>query len=89
MYVILFYDIADKEKNNSRAIRKSIEKYLKRVQLSVFEGEIRESDLKRLKHKLQKVADGDLDSIILYEFKRLSYSNRVVIGLDKNEGIFW
>ena len=92
MYIILFYDIADrsqKEKDNSRAIRKTVEKYLTRVQYSVFEGEIRGSDLKKLKASLIKVADKELDSIIIYESTRLNYTERIVIGKDKNEGIFW
>jgi len=92
MYVILFYDIADrsqKEKDNSRAIRKTVEKYLTRVQFSVFEGELRPSDLKKLKANLIKVTDKNLDSIIIYESTRLNYTNRIVIGKDKNEGIFW
>ena len=92
MYVILFYDIADrsqKEKDNSRAIRKAVEKYLIRVQFSVFEGEISPSDLKRLKATLIKVANKDLDSIVIYESTRMNYTDRVVIGKDKNEGIFW
>ncbi len=92
MYIILFYDIADrsqKEKDNSRAIRKAVEKYLTRVQFSVFEGEIRPSDLKKLKATLLKVADKDLDSIVIYESTRLNYTERIVIGVDKNEGIFW
>lgn len=91
MYVILFYDIAgrgQKEKDNSRAIRKTVEKYLSRVQFSVFEGEIRPSDLKKLKVQLGKVAHKDLDSIILYESTRLNYTERSVIGIDKNESIF-
>jgi CRISPR-associated protein Cas2 len=92
MYVILFYDIADrsqKEKDNSRAIRKAVEKYLTRVQFSVFEGEIRPSDLKKLKATLIKVANKELDSIVIYESTRLNYTQRLVIGVDKNEGIFW
>jgi len=92
MYIILFYDIADpsqKEKDNSRAIRKTVEKYLTRVQYSVFEGEIRPSDLKKLKAHLIKVADKALDSIVIYESTRLNYTERIVIGKDKNEGIFW
>ncbi|RLA69698.1 MAG: CRISPR-associated endonuclease Cas2 [Epsilonproteobacteria bacterium] len=92
MYLILFYDIADrskKEKDNSRAIRKTVEKYLTRVQFSVFEGEIRPSDLKKLKATLLKVADKELDSIVIYESTRLNYTERIVIGVDKNEGIFW
>ena len=91
MYVILFYDIANrsqKEKDNSRAIRKAVEKYLMRVQFSVFEGEIRPSDLKKLKADLAKVVDKALDSIIIYESTRLNYTQRIVMGIDKNETIF-
>jgi len=91
MYVILFYDIADrslKEKDNSRRIRKAVEKYLSRVQFSVFEGEIRESDLKKLKAQLKKVSEKELDSIVIYESTRQNYTQRVVIGVDKNETLF-
>ena len=91
MYVILFYDIADKslkEKDNSRRIRKTVEKYLSRVQFSVFEGEIRESDLKKLKAQLKKVSQKELDSIVIYESTRQNYTKRIVIGVDKNETLF-
>lgn len=91
MYVIVFYDIADrsqKEKDNSRQIRKSIEKYLNRVQYSVFEGEIRPSDLKKLKAELLRAVDTKLDSIVIYESTRLNYAERIVMGLDKNETLF-
>ena len=48
MYIILFYDIADKsirdKKENSYKIRKEVEKYPTRVQFSVFEGEISPSE---------------------------------------------
>lgn len=92
MYIILFYDIADKsikaQKDNSYKIRKEVEKYLTRVQYSVFEGEISPSDLKRLKAHLNRVIDKELDSIIIYESTRLNYTQRIVIGVDKNDGIF-
>jgi len=92
MYIILFYDIADKsiraKKENSYKIRKEVEKYLTRVQFSVFEGEITPSDLKRLKAHLNKVIDKELDSIIIYESTRLNYTERIVMGIDKNDGIF-
>ncbi len=91
MFVILFYDLADKnlkEKDNSRRIRKEVEKYLSRVQYSVFEGEIRASELKRLKEKLKKECQDEFDSIIIYEFDRPSYTKREVIGVDKNETLF-
>lgn len=91
MYVILFYDIADrsqKERDNSRRIRKAVEKYLTRVQYSVFEGEMLPSDLKKLKAELLKAVDTKLDSIVIYESTRLNYTERIVMGLDKNEVLF-
>jgi len=92
MYIILFYDIADKtvrdQKDNSYKIRKEVEKYLTRVQFSVFEGEITPSDLRKLKAHLAKVAEKELDSIIIYESTRLNYTERIVIGVDKNDGLF-
>lgn len=91
MYVILFYDIADrsqKERDNSRRIRKAVEKYLTRVQYSVFEGEMLPSDLKKLKVELLKAVDTKLDSIVIYESTRLNYTERIVMGLDKNEVLF-
>ena len=91
MYAILFYDISssdEKEKNNAARIRKAVEKFLPRVQFSVFEGEIRASDLKKLIAILQKECSNKLDSIVIYTFNSLKYSQRLVIGRDKNEAIF-
>ena len=91
MYVILFYDIAgaeQKEKNNANRIRKAVEKFLPRVQFSVFEGEIRESDFKKLTVVLQKECAPQLDSIVIYTFNSLKYSKRIVIGQDKNSALF-
>lgn len=91
MFVILFYDIenaAKKEKNNARRIQKAVEKFLPRVQYSVFEGDIRQSDFKKLVAILQKECVKEYDSIIIYTFNSLKYSNRLVIGQDKNEPIF-
>ena len=58
------------------------------MQFSVFEGEIRESDLKKLKAQLKKVSEKELDSIVIYESTRQNYTQRVVIGVDKNETLF-
>ena len=91
MYAILFYDISssdEKEKNNAARIRKAVEKFLSRVQFSVFEGEIRASDLKKLMAILQKECFNRLDSVVIYTFNSLKYSQRLVIGCDKNEAIF-
>ncbi len=77
-----------KKKDNSRKIRKEVEKYLSRVQFSVFEGEIRPSELKKLKAFLKKVVINELDSVVIYEFASMNYINRDVIGIDKNNNIF-
>ena len=91
MYAILFYDISssdEKEKNNATRVRKAVEKFLPRVQFSVFEGEIRASDLKKLMAILQKECSNKLDSVVIYTFNSLKYSQRLIIGRDKNEAIF-
>ena len=91
MYAILFYDISssdEKKKNNAARVRKAVEKFLPRVQFSVFEGEIRASDLKKLMAILQKECFNKLDSVVIYTFNSLKYSQRLVIGCDKNEAIF-
>ena len=91
MYVILFYDIAgaeQKEKNNANRIRKAVEKFLPRVQFSVFEGKIRESDFKKLTAVLQKECAPQLDSIVIYTFSSLKYSKRIVIGQEKSGALF-
>ena len=87
MYAILFYDsagAAQQEKHNANRIRKAVEKFLPRVQFSVFEGEIRASDFKKLTNLLQKECVQELDSIVIYTFNSLKYSERIVIGQDKN-----
>lgn len=91
MYVILFYDIQnrdEKEKDNSRRVRKVAEKYLPRVQYSVYEGEMRPSDYRAMLSALKKEAEEDHDSIVVYTFESLRYSDRIVIGQDKNQTIF-
>ena len=89
--MILFYDIAgreQKERNNANRIRKAVEKFLPRVQFSVYEGKIRESDFKKLSKTLQKECVSELDSIVIYTFNSLKYSERIVIGVDKNSQVF-
>ena len=91
MYVILFYDIAgreQKERNNANRIRKAVEKFLPRVQFSVYEGEMRASVFNRLSKTLQKECASELDSIVIYTFNSLKYSERIVIGVDKNSPVF-
>lgn len=91
MYVILFYDISNdeqKDKKNASRIRKVVEKFLPRVQFSVYEGEIRQSDFTKMLHFLQQECALEYDSVVIYTFNSLKYSKRLVIGVDKNEPLF-
>lgn len=82
LFVILFYDF--KEQRVSRAL-KICRKYLTWVQNSVFEGEITEANLKKLKSELKQKMRQDEDSIIIYTFSNMRYSEREVIGVEKNQ----
>lgn len=80
MFVVLVYDVG--EKRVARAL-KTCRKYLHWVQNSVFEGEISELNLKKLKAELTKVMDQSEDSVILYTWRTQKYSNREIMGVEK------
>jgi len=87
--IILFYDIPKKKKNNNYLrIKKIAEQYLKRVQYSVFEGELSEAIFKEMTIRLEDVVNKEIDSIILYSFKSKYYSERKILGIDKKESMF-
>lgn len=81
MFVILVYDFG--EKRVGRAL-KTCRKYLTWVQNSVFEGDITEGNIKKLKLEMSKIMHEEEDSIIIYKFSSTKYSNREVLGVTKN-----
>lgn len=80
MYVILVYDIKEER---VQKVLKTCRKYLYWVQNSVFEGEITEGKLARLKHELGKIMNPEEDSVIIYTFLSERYSRREILGLNK------
>lgn len=64
---------------------KTCRKYLNWVQNSVFEGEISEVNLKKLKAELKRIMDEEEDSIIIYTWRTQRYTNREIMGIEKNE----
>ncbi|OPJ62159.1 CRISPR-associated endonuclease Cas2 [Clostridium oryzae] len=82
MFVILVYDFG--EKRVGRALKKC-RKYLTWVQNSVFEGEITEANMKKLKMELSEIVHSNEDSVIVYTLRNTRYSKREVIGVSKNE----
>jgi len=80
MRVILVYDINVKR---VAKVLKICRKYLHWVQNSVFEGEITEAKLEKLKRELRAIINEEEDSVIIYTFKTGWYTGRELIGVKK------
>lgn len=80
MLVIAVYDINVKRVTK---VLKCCRKYLYWVQNSVFEGEITETNYKKLKMEVQKIIKNNEDSVIFYTFRTTKYSKREVLGIKK------
>lgn len=80
MFVILVYDIGEKR---VAKVLKTCRKYLYWVQNSVFEGEISDANLTKLKFELDRIIDEDKDSILIYSFRTTKYSNVETMGIKK------
>jgi CRISPR-associated protein Cas2 len=75
---IVVYDISDPSR--LRQVAKICEKYLYRVQKSVFEGELTRSQLYALKHDLKKAINTSEDSVIIYFMTRTSTKRKIQLG---------
>lgn len=82
MYIILVYDFGE---NRVAKALKTCRKYLTWVQNSVFEGEITEGNLKKLKVELENKMDKDVDSLIIYTLSKNKYIDKEIIGYEKNK----
>lgn len=80
MFVIMVYDVEVKRVGK---VLKTGRKYLYWVQNSVLEGNINESNFKRLKMELNRIIDPDYDSVIFYTFRTTKYSEREIMGVEK------
>lgn len=81
VYVIVVYDM---EADRTRLLLKLCRRYLTHVQNSVFEGEITEGDLERLRNGIEdRLVDGE--SAIIYELSSEKYVDRTVFGVDPTE----
>ena len=69
MYVILVYDISEDDNGQKVLSRtfKICKRYLTHIQNSVFEGEISEAQIIKLKYELQKSLRPDKDSVIVFK----------------------
>ncbi len=82
MKVILVYDIAldePKDQNRLNKVRKIVRKYINHVQKFVFEGNITQSKLERLKKEIMDTIDKDRDSVIIYVFEDSFHYKRHIL----------
>lgn len=80
MFIILVYDIGEKR---VQKVLKTCRKYLYWVQNSVFEGDITDADLVKLKTELRKIINTKEDSILIYQFRSTRYSLSETMGIKK------
>lgn len=87
MYIILIYDISKEEKgqNRWRNIFKICKKYLSHIQNSVFEGEITNSQLKKMKLELKPYIDKDIDSVIVFKARQEKWVDKEYWGIYNEE----
>ena len=83
MYVILVYDINLEEKEGQKVLRnvfKTCKKYLVHIQNSVFEGELLESQMLKLKAELNKYIREDKDSVIVFKSRSQRWLDKEFLG---------
>ena len=83
MYVILVYDINLESKEGQKVLRKvfkTCKKYLIHIQNSVFEGELLESQVIKLKAELDKYIRENKDSVILFKSRNQRWLEKEFLG---------
>lgn len=77
MYVILVYDCGEKRVGK---MLKLCRRYLNWIQNSVFEGNITEVLLKKLKYEAKEIMDEKEDSLIIFASRQEQWLEKEVIG---------
>lgn len=77
MFVILVYDIHVKRVSK---VMRTVRRYLLHVQKSVFEGQLTQRQLISLQEQLESIIVPEEDSVIMYQFDSLKYSQQLVLG---------
>ena len=88
MYVILVYDINLEEKEGQKVLRnvyKTCKKYLVHIQNSVFEGELLESQMLKLKTELNRYIRDDKDSVIVFNSRSQRWLDKEFLGMIEDD----
>lgn len=76
-YAIIVYDVEVKRQNK---IREFLRRFLFHVQNSVFEGDIKESDIFYIEKTLKRIINEEKDSVIIYILPSNSILRKIEIG---------
>ncbi|MEA1994171.1 MAG: CRISPR-associated endonuclease Cas2 [Euryarchaeota archaeon] len=82
MYLLVVYDI---EETRVAKVCKFLRRYLNWIQNSVFEGNLTESELKKVKKELKKIIDEKYDSVLIFKMRDKRYVDKEVLGIEKTE----
>lgn len=87
MYVILVYDIKTEDDGGVvlNRVYKKCKKYLSHIQNSVFEGELSDSQLIKLKHELNSIIRVNMDSIIIFKSRSERWLNKEMLGVQDDK----
>lgn len=83
MYVVLVYDIKTDDGGPKILNRtfKICKKYLNHIQNSVFEGELSNTQILKLKYELESVIRKDIDSIIIFKSRNNKWMEKEMWGI--------
>jgi CRISPR-associated protein Cas2 len=83
MYVIVVYDIISQKRGSK--LLKFLRQHLIWIQNSVFEGEVTEAGFEKILAGIREIINKEKDSVIYYIFDSKNYTERGVLGIEKNE----
>ncbi|MEM2001871.1 MAG: CRISPR-associated endonuclease Cas2 [Candidatus Methanomethylicaceae archaeon] len=81
MYVVLVYDV---DVARVPKVCKFLRRYLHWVQNSVFEGDLRESQLEEVRWGLRQLIDPERDSIYIYRVRDQKWIDKEILGQERS-----
>lgn len=81
MYIVLVYDV---DVSRVPKVCKFLRRYLHWVQNSVFEGELRESQLEEVRWGLKQLIDVEQDSIYIYRVRDQKWIDKEILGQERS-----
>ena len=87
LYVVLVYDIKTDE-GGPKVLNKTFKickRYLNHIQNSVFEGELSNTQILKLKYELESVIRKDIDSVIIFKSRNNKWMEKEMWGIVEDQ----